>query len=113
MNYRYIYTAGGALSMFKRYLFSVWMRRLSPPQLLIFFYLTAVIVSTVILSLTVSYHTCIQVKFIDTLFVAVSALSVTGLTPISVADAFSTTGMYFIAFILHLGAVGGMTVSTF
>jgi len=99
--------------MFKRYLFSPWVRKLSPPQILIIFYLLAVILSTFILSLPVSYQEGIQVKFIDTLFVAVSALSVTGLTPISVADTFSTTGIYFIAFILHLGAVGVMTVSTF
>lgn len=99
--------------MFKRYPFSVWVHRLSPAQLLLFFYLGAIILSTVLLSLPIAYREGVDIPFIDTLFVAVSALSVTGLTPVSIADTFSTTGLYIITLILHLGAVGVMTVSTF
>jgi len=99
--------------MFKRYPYSVWMHRLSPAQLLLFFYLFAIIISTAILSLPIAYKEGVHVDFIDTLFVAVSALSVTGLTPISIVDTYSTTGIYFLALIMHLGAVGVMSVSTF
>src|SRR5699024_3119201 len=103
----------GALFMFNRYPFSARMHRLSPSQLLLLFYLIAIIISTIILSFPVAYKKGVDVPFIDTLFVAVSALSVTGLTPISIVDTFSTTGLYLITLILHLGAVGVMTVSTF
>src|SRR5699024_1190010 len=44
---------------------------------------------------------------------AVSALSVTGLTTISIADTLSTTGVFILLFILQLGAVGIMSIGTF
>lgn len=41
------------------------------------------------------------------------ALSVTGLSTITVADTLSTTGIFLLAFILQLGAVGVMAIGTF
>src|SRR5699024_296364 len=49
----------------------------------------------------------------DILFTAVSALSVTGLTTISIAETLSTTGVIFLTIILQLGAVGIMAIGTF
>src|SRR5690625_638935 len=89
------------------------LHRLSPAQLLLTFYLLAITFSTIILSLPVAYQKGVQVPFIDIVFTAVSALSVTGLSTISIADTLSTTGIILLAIILHLGAVGVMTVSTF
>jgi len=77
------------------------------------FYFLAIILSTAVLSLPVAYREGVQVPFIDIVFTAVSALSVTGLTTISVGDSLSTTGIIFLALILQLGAVGVMSVSTF
>lgn len=99
--------------MFGKHPFVQWMHRLSPAQLLIFFYLLAIIFSTAILSVPAAYKEGVDVSFIDTMFTAVSALSVTGLTTISVGDTLSTTGLLLLTVILHLGAVGVMAVSTF
>ncbi len=93
--------------------FSQWMKRLTPAQLLLCFYFFAIILSTIVLSLPVAYQEGVSVPFIDVLFTAVSALSVTGLSTISVGDTLSTTGVILLALILQLGAVGVMSVSTF
>lgn len=89
------------------------IQRLTPAQLLLIFYMLAIVISTVLLALPVAYKEGVKVPFIDILFTAVSAISVTGLSTISVGDTLSTTGVIILALILHLGAVGVMTVSTF
>src|SRR5699024_6289201 len=73
----------------------------------------AIILSTLLLSLPIAHKDGVTVDFIDILFTAVSALSVTGLSSISIADTLSTVGIVFLAFILQLGAVGIMAVGTF
>src|SRR5699024_8867083 len=85
----------------------------SPVRMILFFYFVAVILSTILLSLPVAYQEGVQVSFIDVVFTAVSALSVTGLTTITIADTFSTTGIVMLACILQLGAVGVMGMGTF
>ncbi|GAA0446757.1 MAG: TrkH family potassium uptake protein [Bacillota bacterium] len=90
-----------------------WANRLSPVQILLLFYFFAVLLSTVIMSLPIVYKDGVDIPFIDILFTAVSALSVTGLSSITVADTLSTTGIILLAAILQLGAVGVMAIGTF
>src|SRR5699024_11821955 len=80
--------------------------------MLLLFYFIALIISTVILSLPIAYEQGEVEPFIDVLFTAVSALSVTGLTTFSVADTYSFTGLIFLTIILHLGLLGVMSIST-
>src|SRR5690625_2124613 len=98
--------------MFNKQPPSSLFHRLSPAQILLSYYLIAIIISAAILSLPFVYKQGVDIAFIDILFTAVSALSVTGLTTISIGDSFSTIGLFVLAIILHLGAVGLMTVST-
>lgn len=86
---------------------------LSPVQVLLLFYLIAVIVSTILLALPVAYQPGVKIPFIDILFTAVSALSVTGLSSITISDTLSLTGIIILMFILQLGAVGIMAIGTF
>lgn len=88
-------------------------RRLSSVQLIVLFYLSAVIVSTILLSLPIAHRPNVELSFIDTLFTAVSAISVTGLTVVSTADTFSVPGYFILAFILQFGGIGIMTLGTF
>src|SRR5699024_10854705 len=83
----------------------------SSAQLLLLFYILASVFSTSILLLPIAYKDGVHVPFMDILFVSVSALSVIGLTPISVSETFTTAGEFILALILHLGAVGVMAVS--
>lgn len=90
-----------------------WINKLSPVQILLFFYFLAVILSTIVLSLPVVYQEGVQIPFIDILFTAVSALSVTGLSSVIISETFNTTGIILLALILQLGAVGVMAIGTF
>jgi Trk-type K+ transport system membrane component len=98
--------------MYERKRFLVWVNQLSPAQMLLFFYFIAIIISTLLMSLPVVYQDGVQVPFIDILFTAVSALSVTGLSTITIADTLSTTGIIILGFILQLGAVGVTSIGT-
>ncbi|WP_217586230.1 TrkH family potassium uptake protein [Lentibacillus saliphilus] len=89
------------------------IRTLSAFQMIIVFYMFAVVVSTALLSLPIAYQEGVEVPFIDVLFTAVSAISVTGLTTVSTVDTFSTAGIFILAFVLQLGAVGVMAMGTF
>ncbi|MBC5635794.1 TrkH family potassium uptake protein [Ornithinibacillus sp. BX22] len=93
--------------------FSRWINTLSPVRIILFFYIIAAIFSTILMSLPIAYKDGVEVDFIDVVFTAVSALSVTGLSTITVADTLSTTGIFLLAFILQLGAVGVMAIGTF
>ncbi|MGM0867533.1 MAG: TrkH family potassium uptake protein [Bacillota bacterium] len=88
-------------------------RKLSSVQVIVLFYLSAVIVSTILLSLPIAHKPNMEWSFIDALFTAVSAISVTGLTVVSTADTFSVTGYFILAFILQFGGIGIMTLGTF
>ncbi|MBP1968275.1 Trk-type K+ transport system membrane component [Virgibacillus natechei] len=96
-----------------RYPFASWINKLSPLQILLIFYFIAVLFSTIIMSMPIVYQDGVEIEFIDVLFTAVSALSVTGLSTITVADTLSTTGILVLAFIMQLGAVGIMAIGTF
>ncbi|WP_347552115.1 TrkH family potassium uptake protein [Pseudalkalibacillus hwajinpoensis] len=86
---------------------------LSSVQLIVLFYLAAVVLATILLSLPIAHQNDVKWSFIDALFTAVSAISVTGLTVVSTADTFSTTGTYILAFVLQFGGIGIMTLGTF
>lgn len=93
--------------------FYQWKNRLSPFRLLLLFYLAAVIFSTLLLSLPFAYKEGVHVPFIDIMFTAVSALSVTGLSTISISETLSVPGVFILMFVLQLGAVGIMAMGTF
>lgn len=93
--------------------FVQFINKLSPTKILLLFYFLAIIFSTILLSLPIAHKKGVTIPFIDILFTAVSALSVTGLSSISIAHTLSTTGIVFLAIILQLGAVGIMAVGTF
>ncbi|GAA0339724.1 Ktr system potassium transporter KtrD [Bacillus carboniphilus] len=86
---------------------------LSPAQLIVTFYIVAVLVSTFLLSLPFALKPEVNWSFIDVLFTAVSAVSVTGLAVVSTPDTFSTSGVFILLFILQFGGIGIMTLGTF
>lgn len=87
--------------------------RLTSVQLIVLFYLAAVIASTALLSLPIAHKPNVELSFVDALFTAVSAISVTGLTVVSTADTFNVLGYFLLVFILQLGGIGIMTLGTF
>src|SRR5690625_4296466 len=90
-----------------------FINKLSPVQILLTFYFISVLVSMILLALPIAHKEHVEIAFIDLLFTAVSALSVTGLSTIVIAETFNTVGIFILAAILQLGAVGVMAIGTF
>ncbi len=87
--------------------------RLTSVQLIILFYLCAVVLATSLLSLPFAHRDGMEWSFIDALFTAVSAISVTGLTVVNTAETFNEFGYFILAFVLQFGGIGIMTLGTF
>lgn len=93
-------------------IFGQLLKRSSPQQGIVLYYLAAIIVAFLLLNLPYVHKSGVDVNPIDTLFVAVSGISVTGLTPISIVDTYSTFGQIIILVILNIGGIGVMAIGT-
>ncbi|MBN8234211.1 TrkH family potassium uptake protein [Halobacillus kuroshimensis] len=89
-----------------------WLNDLTPFQLIAVYYLLAVTISSILIALPVAHQDGVKLDFIDILFTAVSAVSVTGLTTVPTAETFSTPGIFILAIVLQLGGIGVMTLGT-
>ena len=88
----------------------VLFRRSGTPRLVASGLFSYVLVGVALLSLPWAHH---GVGFIDNLFVAVSAMSTTGLSTVSVPDDYSVLGQVVILLLFQVGALGYMTLSSF
>ncbi|MGP4108519.1 TrkH family potassium uptake protein [Virgibacillus sp. L01] len=86
---------------------------LSTIRLIVLFYLIAVILSMLLLSIPFFHNEGVNLTFIDILFTSVSAVSVTGLTVVSTADTFNAAGSIALSIVLQFGGIGIMTLGTF
>lgn len=86
---------------------------MTPVQIIIAYYFFAVTISTILLSLPFTQKPGVHVPFLDTLFIAASSVSVTGLATIDVGDSYSTAGIWVLMGIFQLGGLGVMMLSTF
>lgn len=89
------------------------LNKLTPPQIIVLYYLLAVTVSTFLLKLPIALKPGVELSFIDAFFTAASAVSVTGLTVINISETFSVTGNFILMFVLQFGGIGIMTLGTF
>ncbi|WP_318615956.1 TrkH family potassium uptake protein [Sporosarcina sp. YIM B06819] len=88
-------------------------RRFTPAQIIVFYYFLAIAFSVLLLNLPGVYKPGVQVDFIDSLFTAVSAVSVTGLTTISIWETYTVFGLCMIMVVLQFGGIGIMSIGTF
>ncbi|RKD25097.1 Ktr system potassium uptake protein D [Ammoniphilus oxalaticus] len=88
-------------------------RRFSAVQIIVLFYFTSVVISTGVLSIPYLHKPDAQLTFMDALFTAVSAISVTGLTVVNTADTFNSFGRLMLALIFQIGGIGIMSIGTF
>lgn len=84
----------------------------SPAQIIVLAYLVFTVLGTLLLSLPISLNPGVELSFIDALFMATSAISVTGLTVVSPSETFSIAGRGFLLFLLQFGGIGIMTLGT-
>lgn len=88
------------------------LMRLTPQQGIVLYYLVAIFISFLLLRIPYVHKEGITISYIDSLFVAVSGISVTGLSPVSIVDTYSTFGQMMIILILNLGGIGVMAMGT-
>ncbi|MBX5319173.1 TrkH family potassium uptake protein [Staphylococcus caprae] len=88
------------------------LKKSSPQQGIVLYYLFAIVVAFLLLNLPYVHKPGVNVNPIDTLFVAVSGISVTGLSPVSIGDTYSTFGQIIILVILNIGGIGVMAIGT-
>jgi len=86
------------------------MRRLSPPRLLALGYAAMMLAGFALLSLPLS--TAMPARAIDHLFIAVSAVSTTGLASLDIGTAYTGFGQAVILVLIQVGGIGFMTVSS-
>lgn len=89
------------------------IRSLTPVQAIAGYYFAAISISFILLRLPGVHQTGVNVSAIDTLFTAISAVSVTGLSVVDISETYSVFGIVLIMFILQLGGIGIMSIGTF
>ncbi len=89
------------------------VNKLTPAQMIVIYYFLAVTISTIMLRIPLALNPGVKLEWIDALFVAVSAVSVTGLSTVDVSQTFSVPGIFILMFVLQFGGIGIMTLGTF
>lgn len=89
------------------------VRNLTPAQAIVSYYFVAIAISFLLLRLPNVHKPGMTIPLIDSLFTAVSAVSVTGLTVINVVETYTVFGIVVLMFILQLGGIGIMSIGTF
>lgn len=88
------------------------LKKSSPQQGIVLYYLVAIVGAFLLLNLPGVHKPGVKVAPIDTLFVAVSGVSVTGLTPVNISETYSAFGYIVLLVILNIGGIGVMAIGT-
>ncbi len=87
--------------------------KITPFRMLVTYYFITVALSAIALSLPFARKPGADWSFMDAIFTAASAVSVTGLTTVSIVDTFTTPGIFLLMIVLQIGGIGIMSISTF
>ncbi|OEF99641.1 Ktr system potassium uptake protein D [Vulcanibacillus modesticaldus] len=86
---------------------------LSGVHIIVFAYFGAVLLGSILFKLPIFHNEGVEMGYIDSLFTAASAISVTGLTVLNTAETFNVAGTILLAVYLQFGGIGIMTLGTF
>lgn len=84
----------------------------SPPRLVVLAFAGAIAVGTALLLIPAATAPGERTDLLTALFTATSAVCVTGLTPVALPEHWSTFGLVVILFLMQVGGLGIMTLST-
>lgn len=87
-------------------------KRLSAAQIIVFYYIVAVMISTILLLLPITQKQDTELALIDALFISISAVTVTGLATVDVSQLLSVPGTFIFSVILQFGGIGVMAFGT-
>lgn len=85
---------------------------LSPFRLIILAYALLIFLGGTVLYLPLSHRPEVDLTFMDALFTAASAVTVTGLTVVTPSEAFSPFGLIVLSLLIQLGGIGIMSLGT-
>mgnify|MGYP003436621271 FL=1 len=80
---------------------------LSPPSLLALGFLSFIILGSILLKLPFSHHG--DISWLDAIFTATSAVTITGLSVVNIGEAYTTLGQFIIMLLIQCGGLGFMT----
>lgn len=83
--------------------------KIPPGKLIILGFLALIMLGAILLYLPISNQQG-RLSFIDALFVATSAVCVTGLSTVTVADQFTSFGQFILLLLIEIGGLGFMSV---
>lgn len=86
-------------------------RRTNPSLLLSCSFLFFILIGSMVLMLP--RFTTTPISYVDSLFVATSAVCITGLTPVDIASTFTPAGYIVLCFLFQVGALGVLTFTCF
>lgn len=84
--------------------------KIRPVQYVVLGFLFVILVGSILLALPITHLEGVDVHYIDALFTATSAVSVTGLIAIDTADHFNVFGRFIIAILIQIGGLGVTSV---
>ena len=87
------------------------LKKLNPSRIFFFSFASIGIIGTLLLSLPKSQK--VDLRLIDIIFTVVSATCVTGLSTINIFDSFTTMGQVIVLFLIQVGGLGLITLTTF
>ncbi|MEO1771240.1 MULTISPECIES: TrkH family potassium uptake protein [Enterococcus] len=87
--------------------------RFSSIQIIVFYYLIMTLLSLLLFYLPVFRLPDAHVPFLDMVFMAISTVSVTGLTTFDINSVFNEAGVVMLEVLFHVGGLGIMMISTF
>ena len=83
-----------------------YLKKQPPGRLIVMGFALVILVGTGLLLLPISVRPDAEVRFIDALFTSTSAVCVTGLIAIDVADHFTAFGQTIVAALIQIGGLG-------
>lgn len=87
--------------------------KVRPSALTALSFAMAIIIGSLLLYMPKSSSHLHRVNYTDALFISTSAVCVTGLSSIDIAEEFTLTGQVVILFLMQVGGIGVMTISAF
>ncbi|TCS95891.1 TrkH family potassium uptake protein [Hazenella coriacea] len=96
--------------MAKQSILKQW--QLTTVQWIVVLYILAIVGATFLLQIPGAVKPGVTFTWLDSLFTAVSSISVTGLTVVNLKETFTPLGIFFIIILLQIGGLGIMALGT-
>ncbi len=87
-------------------------KKYGPYKLITMGFLLCIIIGSILLWLPISHNDGVNVSFVDAFFTTVSAICVTGLASIDLANSFNLFGKIIVALLIQIGGLGVVCAAT-